>query len=100
MLWYDKHILLVNKNKTMLSFALNYLGKQGLLVDGAQDYISALFKMNKLKFDLVVFLENVDQKEQDYIENLYHKKNASPRFLNFEGPIQELKNRIENINYD
>ena len=82
----------------MLSFALNYLGKQGFLVDGAHDYVNALFKMNKLQFDLVVFLDNMDKKEQDYIQDLNLQTTSNPQFLNFQGPIQELQNRIENMN--
>lgn len=87
---YDREILLICKNKTNLSFALNYLGKQGYRVDGAVEHISALKKIHQLKYDLVIFLDKIEEKEQDYIRNMSLALSFHLQFLDFTDPIRHL----------
>lgn len=90
-------ILLFSKNKTTLSFALNYMGKQGYQVDGADDYIHALKKIHQTGIELVVFLDETEKKDKDYIENIGRSLKATLRFLHFKDSIQHLPGHIDRL---
>jgi DNA-binding response OmpR family regulator len=87
---YESKILLISKNKTALSFALNFMGKQGYQVDGANDYISALKKIHRTGFDLVIFLDEMEEKEKDYIKNIGKTLRSDLSFIYYTDPIQHL----------
>lgn len=91
---YESKILLISKNKTALSFALNFMGKQGYQVDGANDYIYALKKIRRTGFDLVIFLDEMEEKEKDYIRNLAKTFRSDLSFIYFTDPIQHLPDQI------
>ena len=78
-------------------FVLNYLGKQGFRVDGAEDYISALKKINQRNHDLVIFYDEMEEREIDYIKDICSEMAPHVRFLHFNGPIQHLPDRISRI---
>jgi CheY-like chemotaxis protein len=94
---YNSKILLISKNRTSLSLALNYMGKQGYQVDGASDYILALKKIHQAGFDLVIFLDEMEEREKDYIKNLGGSMKGTLQFLNFMDSIQHLPGRIERM---
>jgi DNA-binding response OmpR family regulator len=94
---YKREILVICKNKTHLWFVLNYLGKQGFLVDGAEDYISALEKINQGDHDLVIFYDKMEEKEMDYIINISSEMAPQIRFLQFDGPMHQLPEQISRM---
>jgi len=94
---YNRKILLYSKNKTTLSFALNYMGKQGYQVDGADDYILALKKIHQTDIALVVFLDETEKKDQDYIENIGKSLKTSLQFLHLNDSIQHLPGHLEHL---
>jgi hypothetical protein len=91
---YDREILLICNNKTNLWFALNYLGKQGFKVNGAENYISALEKINQVNPHLVIFYNENEEKEIDYIKNISSAMMRDIRFFHYDGPIYLLPDLI------
>ena len=64
---YESEILIIAGSRTLLSFALNFLGKQGYRTDGAINYLDALKKIEKRAFDLVIFWGEMENREKDYV---------------------------------
>jgi hypothetical protein len=94
---YDREILLICRNKTNLWFALNYLGKQGFKVNGAENYISALEKIYKFNPYLVIFYNENEEREIDYIKNISSDMVPEILFFHFDGPIHLLPEHISRI---
>lgn len=94
---YESEILIMAGNRVALSFALNFLGKQGYRVDGAVNYLDALKKIEADDFSLVVFVGEIANTEKDYVENITSELKPDIQFLHFSGPVQQLPDRINQM---
>ncbi|MBR9999934.1 MAG: hypothetical protein KFF73_13235 [Cyclobacteriaceae bacterium] len=94
---YQIEILIICKSSTRLSFTLNFLGKQGYRVNGATGYLDAIKKIEKINFDLVVFFEEMEEKEKDHVENIASFLRHQLQFLHFSEPVQKLPAHINRL---